>query len=1491
MKGPSSPKFGYLPLSPVANTSASPRAASSAAALPGKIRPFSLPPRIDDSFLKQAFHGIYHYHLDDDDDPYRNPMPRQFFHQEPTPEHLHNRDILKNLAEQAGCPIDWTYHLEMDKLFTPFEKIPEEQHALVLEALKLLCNYEGIDWPKKWRCFVAALNHETFYCIKGQKDNLFSFVSCLKYFRKHKLWSQAEGWTLLENIGTQGCHALGALLPLCKMLEKRSDYSKADKHLIAKTLCESCPGERNHCLKNLPPLLDRLKEVPGLGEEERIQFIVNILQLAEGSDGELLAHLPALIDALVLGEQKMPWPEFCVLITDLASREKSAAPQRNYLQEIYFSINEKPSYGENIKQILNGLLLTAEITQSVDSTLLDFLSNMPEDVAKEYHKKAAQVSAILKLESNPSNLGIKEFLQLLEKNGQDIARIKHEIAVLEDLEFPKNEIILWIVRFLADPGVDLYTTTDPSPDSENSVFYRSYRHDDKVFLRKLFRACAKHRIVVLSFIEAVETYHFLSQDYELPELEAQHITLASYTTNYQQQSSVPSTAKGKGLETSLFSLFKQMPPNHMHFRTIFYPNRKNMITLAMLATESNLDLSAEHMDSLISLVCNMPEPERLGEDFFKKLKNDDDFQNFVRFIIQSSLPEASYLKCGLESALSFYRNTRENWGIDVETLKKIYIQLCQNYKHSITSVIKYLDQQKRKIKPCFIECMDFIFSVENPELTFEDLIDSYLMARHNGLSMAQARQEAVRTTHLIPLIRSTLEWHLTQVHTDVERILPRIHTEQNQAMFALSLSEAVIFFRALPQNGDRNNEIYTLKRLALDVERLLNHDKRGQYFHDQIHDHPGPNNLAMIEKYFTEAKQGDNAALIAKLKETLALAQTFYSHSETFSELCAVWYPELAQRTELGVREAGLAAVEIRQRWDAGQIQEEHKRSAIQTLIALDQIVFKRCAREASREPSAKDCHDMAAQIRLLCGTGHGHAGWLESAEKLERLGNDWEQIDLSIRLSRFKTLAIPCFVMLEEFQGSYHRIFDASLAQSNYPPERTNGFCSTLYRATSAMQLGILLHQLGLKPGNRDVSVRVLELQAKAFLPIPWDAYFFGDTNFPADIRIVGGKADGLHYLRQNVPDHTQGFVLPVRSGLQELSASDKTTIRQAIAELEKRTSKKFGKDLTVSVRSGAAISMPGTMDTVLNVGDWETLFASVQKVYKSWDSASAVAYRERNGIPHDWATAVSIVEMVDGTKDDQSGSGVASSIFNLTYGSKTRGDALVDGSHSGSDILNDKNKKTITGWISQFERDLHHPVELEFTIESGKVYLLQIRKAHLDGEQLIHWYDHAVENGILTKEEARQKLSPLLQTARFKTLDESQINKSPLVENMTGHGQAITGEIARNAEQIEKIQERGAIAVLVTDNPDAHDTLALALKCGGLIVCGGNQLAHLFDVARDMNIPFIFGLPTGREPRNRLRVYSKITLDPRSGRIFRGHLPLIARNLVPRFLSAAET
>ena len=142
----------------------------------------------------------------------------------------------------------------------------------------------------------------------------------------------------------------------------------------------------------------------------------------------------------------------------------------------------------------------------------------------------------------------------------------------------------------------------------------------------------------------------------------------------------------------------------------------------------------------------------------------------------------------------------------------------------------------------------------------------------------------------------------------------------------------------------------------------------------------------------------------------------------------------------------------------------------------------------------------------------------------------------------------------------------------------------------------------------------------------------------------ILGNKGANLVTMTKSGLSVPPGFILSVEAynEYKRTNSLPMGEIRQAIAALEKQAGKSLGKDLQLSVRSSASVSMPGMMDTVLNIKDIAEVKTAVKRVFDSWDNLRAVEYRRLNKISSDLGTAAIVQVMVFGNKDKNSGTGV---------------------------------------------------------------------------------------------------------------------------------------------------------------------------------------------------------------------------------------------------------
>lgn len=446
---------------------------------------------------------------------------------------------------------------------------------------------------------------------------------------------------------------------------------------------------------------------------------------------------------------------------------------------------------------------------------------------------------------------------------------------------------------------------------------------------------------------------------------------------------------------------------------------------------------------------------------------------------------------------------------------------------------------------------------------------------------------------------------------------------------------------------------------------------------------------------------------------------------------------------------------------------------------------------------------------------------------------------------------------------------------------------------------------------------------------------------------------------------------------------------IDDALITLEQKTGKEFGHDkdpLLVSVRSGSAISMPGMMDTILNLGlnditvealshktgnprfafdcyrrfiqmfsdivlqidnyqfEWELdemkknanvqkdsdltasqlqelvkiykkivkkelkdefpqdpkvqLMMAVGAVFESWNNQRAVLYRRINKIDKNFGTAVNVQSMVFGNMGEDSGTGVAftrnpNSGENVLFGEfliNAQGEDVVAGIRTPEPLS--KLKEIMPDTYDQF-KSIAHSLEvhyrsvqdIEFTIEQGKLYVLQTRVAKTSPIATIKIaVDMALEN-FITRDEALLWINPhSLNTLLHETLD-PQSELEVLATGLPASPGAAAGIIVFDSEEAERLQRTGHEVILVrreTSPDDIHGMVASV----GILTSHGGMTSHAAVVARDMSKPCIVGCESMEvNLQNQevkfgeviLKAGDVITLDGSTGRVISGRAPLI--------------
>ncbi|MCK9248591.1 MAG: pyruvate, phosphate dikinase [Solirubrobacteraceae bacterium] len=400
------------------------------------------------------------------------------------------------------------------------------------------------------------------------------------------------------------------------------------------------------------------------------------------------------------------------------------------------------------------------------------------------------------------------------------------------------------------------------------------------------------------------------------------------------------------------------------------------------------------------------------------------------------------------------------------------------------------------------------------------------------------------------------------------------------------------------------------------------------------------------------------------------------------------------------------------------------------------------------------------------------------------------------------------------------------------------------------------------------------------------------------------------------------------------------------ALRRLEERTGKRLGDaedPLLVSVRSGARESMPGMMDTVLNLGlndrsveglaartdnprfAWdsyrrfvqmygnvvegvpserieeriaalkrergvtldteldvdalrelvatfkalfrdttgrdfpqdpqEQLDGAIRAVFDSWTGERAVQYRRINRIPDDWGTAVNVQQMVFGNKGDTSCSGVAFSRDEVTGEPTPSGDFLVNA--QGEDVVSGVRNTQDLAEMGRVMPDAHAELldilrtlerhygdlqDTEFTVEEGRLYMLQTRNAKRPAQAAVRFAVDAVEEGLLTREQALLTLdAAALETLLHPTFDRSA-NYAVLGTGVNASPGAAKGAAVFTAEEAVHAAQRGERVILVRPFTEADDVAGFH-AAQGILTSEGGKASHAALVARGMGKPCVCG------------------------------------------------
>ena len=461
--------------------------------------------------------------------------------------------------------------------------------------------------------------------------------------------------------------------------------------------------------------------------------------------------------------------------------------------------------------------------------------------------------------------------------------------------------------------------------------------------------------------------------------------------------------------------------------------------------------------------------------------------------------------------------------------------------------------------------------------------------------------------------------------------------------------------------------------------------------------------------------------------------------------------------------------------------------------------------------------------------------------------------------------------------------------------------------------------------------------------------------TEGSADMRnLLGGKGANLAEMTNIGLPVPQGFTITTEACTQyyedgrEINAEIKAQIDEYIIKMEEITGKKFGdleNPLLVSVRSGARASMPGMMDTILNLGlnedvvgviaeksnnprwAWdcyrrfiqmysdvvmevgkkyfeelidqmkekkgvkqdveltaedlkelanqfkaeykskigtdfpsdpkEQLYGAIKAVFRSWDNPRANVYRRDNDIPYSWGTAVNVQSMAFGNMGDDCGTGVAFTRDPATgnkglfgeFLTNAQGEDVVAGVRTPMKIAEMEEKfpeafaqfKDVCKTLENHYRDMQ---DMEFTVEHGKLYMLQTRNGKRTAQAALKIACDLVDEGMRTEKEAVAMIDPRnLDTLLHPQFDQAALKAAtPAGKGLGASPGAACGRIVFSAEDAEEWAGRGEKVVLVRLETSPEDITGMKVAQGILTVRGG-MTSHAAVVARGMGTCCVSG------------------------------------------------
>ena len=444
--------------------------------------------------------------------------------------------------------------------------------------------------------------------------------------------------------------------------------------------------------------------------------------------------------------------------------------------------------------------------------------------------------------------------------------------------------------------------------------------------------------------------------------------------------------------------------------------------------------------------------------------------------------------------------------------------------------------------------------------------------------------------------------------------------------------------------------------------------------------------------------------------------------------------------------------------------------------------------------------------------------------------------------------------------------------------------------------------------------------------------------------LALVGGKAANLgEMLRLGLPV-PPGFVVTTEACREFLAGGwpdglDQE-LRARMEEIEVALDRGFGdaaNPLLVSVRSGAPVSMPGMMDTILDLGlndatehglaavtrdpafaaechdrframfhsivgaddvppdPWRQLRLAIEAVFRSWNGDRARAYRRRESIPDDLGTAVTVQAMVFGNLGTNSATGVAFTRNPATGEPMLYGDVLFDaqgedvvaGTHATEPLsVLDERLPVAGAELREVAARLEHHYadlcDIEFTVERGRLLMLQVRVGKRSPAAALRIAVDMAEDPSfpLSRRDAVERVAHLLADPPTITTGRSSF-LLPLATGLGASPGVASGEIVTNAEAAQRAAEGGRTVVLVRAETSPDDVHGMSVAAGILTARGG-LASHAAVVARGWGIPAVVGAAELEVRDGEIEIGGRtmhegetITIDGGSGEVFEGEIP----------------